>query len=125
MDPAITDEILEELSSTLQRVEAQSSAILEFVKDKGMVKEDELAAYLDRANAASSVRWRATRVRLEKLFSGLEKKQQQQEELRKQAAQEPKTDEQQEAARKHREPKAGETAEPKAPVKPETERQKR
>ena len=75
MDPAITDEILEELSSALQRVEAQSSAILEFVKDKGIVKEDELAPYLERANAASSVRWRATRVRLERLLSGLEKRQ--------------------------------------------------
>jgi len=75
MDPAITDEILEELSSALQRVEAQSSAILEVVKDKGIVKEDELAPYLERANAASSVRWRATRVRLERLLSGLEKRQ--------------------------------------------------
>ena len=65
MDQAIIDEILEELSSTLQRVEAQSAAILEFVKEKGMVKEDELAPFLERANAASSVRWRATRVRLQ------------------------------------------------------------
>ncbi len=79
MDVAITDEILEELSSALQRVEAQSSAILEFVKDKGIVKENELAPYLERANAASSVRWRATRVRLERLLSGLEKRQESKE----------------------------------------------
>lgn len=77
MDSAITDEILEELSSVLQRVEAQSAAILEFIKDKGMIKEDELASYLERANAASSVRWRATRVRLAHLLSGLEKREQQ------------------------------------------------
>lgn len=104
MDPAITDEILEELSSTLQRVEAQSSAILEFVKDKGIVKEDELAAYLERANAASSVRWRATRVRLERLFSGFQKKQQQQNEERKKAQQDQdkqKNEEQNEATRGH------------------------
>lgn len=77
MDSAITDEILEELSSVLQRVEAQSSAILDFIKDKGMIKEDELASYLERASAASSVRWRATRVRLAHLLSGLEKREQQ------------------------------------------------
>jgi hypothetical protein len=79
MDHAITDEILEELSSALQRVEAQSSAVLEFVKDKGIVKEDELAPYLERASAASSVRWRATRVRLRRLLSGLEKRQESKE----------------------------------------------
>ena len=111
MDRAITDEILEELSSTLRRVEAQSSAILEFVKDKGLVKEDELAPYLERANAASSVRWRATRVRLEKLFSGLEKKQQQKEqqedEERKEAGQ--KKEQQKQEARKSEAGKVGET----------------
>jgi len=77
MDSAITDEILEELSSALQRVEAQSTAILELIKEKGMVKEDELAPYLQRANEASSVRWRATRVRIGHLLSGLEKREQQ------------------------------------------------
>lgn len=87
MDSAITDEILEELSSVLQRVEAQSSAILEFIKDKGMIKEDELAPYLERANAASSVRWRATRVRLAHLLSGLEKRQQQETQEQKEKAQ--------------------------------------
>jgi len=77
MYSAITDEILEELSSALQRVEAQSTAILELIKEKGMVKEDELAPYLQRANEASSVRWRATRVRIGHLLSGLEKREQQ------------------------------------------------
>jgi hypothetical protein len=77
MDSAITDEILEELSSTLQRVEAQSTAVLELIKEKGIVKEDELAPYLQRANEASSVRWRATRVRIAHLLSGLEKREQQ------------------------------------------------
>ena len=77
MDSAITDEILEELSLTLQRVETQSAAILEFVKDKGIAKEEDLAPYLERASAASSVRWRAVRVRLARLLAGLEKSEQQ------------------------------------------------
>ena len=80
MDSAITDEILEELSLTLQRVESQSAAILELVKDKGIVKEEELTPYMERASAASSVRWRATRVRLERLLAGLEKSEQQSKE---------------------------------------------
>ena len=73
MDSVIIDEILEELSSTLQRVESQSAAVLELVKDKGIVKEEELAPYLERASAASSVRSRATRVRLAALLAGLDK----------------------------------------------------
>ena len=77
MDSAITDEILDEVSSVLQRVEAQSTAILELIKEKGIASEDELTPYLQRANEASSVRWRATRVRLEHLLSGLEKRDQQ------------------------------------------------
>jgi hypothetical protein len=77
MDSAIIDEILEELSSALQRVEAQSTAILELIKEEGIAKEDELAPYLRRANEASSVRWRATRVRIGHLLSGLEKREQQ------------------------------------------------
>lgn len=97
MDHAITDEILEELSSALQRVEALSSAVLEFVKDKGIVKEDELAPYLERASAASSVRWRATRVRLGRLLSGLEKRQESQEQW--------KEEEQKSEAEKASEPK--------------------
>src|ERR1700758_2307274 len=80
MDTAITDEILEELSSALQRVETQSAAVLALVKDKGIAKEEELAPYLERAGAASSVRWRATRVRLAALLAGLERAEQQSKE---------------------------------------------
>jgi hypothetical protein len=83
MDLAIIDEILEELSSALQRVEAQSTAILELIKKKGIVEEDELAPYLQWANEASSVRWRATRVRIGHLLSGLEKREQQAKDERK------------------------------------------
>jgi hypothetical protein len=108
MDRAITDEILEELSSALQRVEAQSSAILELVRDKGIVKEDELAPYLERANAASSVRWRAVRIRLEGLLSGLEKSEQQAKEQR------------QEEARKSEAQKA---SEPKSTAQSESEKE--
>lgn len=73
MDSKIVDEIMEELSSTLERVETQSSAILEFMKAKGIAKDEELAPYLERAAAASSVRWRAVRVRVEYLLAGREK----------------------------------------------------
>jgi len=73
MDSVIIDEILEELSSTLQKVESQSAAVLELIKDKGIVREEELAPYLERASAASSVRSRATRVRLAALLAGLDK----------------------------------------------------
>ncbi|HZQ18164.1 MAG TPA: hypothetical protein VFA90_05540 [Terriglobales bacterium] len=73
MDSKITDEIIEELSSTLEKIETQSAAVLEFIKEKGIAKDEELAPYLERATAASSVRWRAIRVRIEYLLAGREK----------------------------------------------------
>src|SRR5947208_817023 len=77
MNSQIADEILEELSSTLQKLETQSVALLEFVKDKGIAKDDDLAPYLERAAAASAVRWRATRVRMAHLFASADKAEEQ------------------------------------------------
>jgi hypothetical protein len=72
MNSQIADEIVEELASTFQKLETQSAALLEFVKDKGIVKEDDLAPYMERAGAASAVRWRATRVRMARLLASAE-----------------------------------------------------
>lgn len=69
MNSQIADEILEELASTFKKFETQSAALLEFVKDRGIVKEDDLAPYMERAAAASAVRWRATRVRMARLLA--------------------------------------------------------
>ena len=77
MNSEIADEILEELSSTLQRLDTQSAALLEFVRDKSIAKEDNLEPYMERAAAASAVRWRATRVRMAHLFASAEKTEQQ------------------------------------------------
>ena len=76
MDQELIDEILEELSSAMERVETQSAAALEFLKEKGMAKQEDLAPYLERAGNASSVRWQATRVRLSRLLSSIEKREQ-------------------------------------------------
>ena len=124
MDSAIIDEILEELSSALQRVEAQSTAILELIKEKGVAKEDELAPYLQRANEASSVRWRATRVRIGHLLSGMEKREQQAKDKEKErkemtlqsASEETKTAKQEDAERSPEKPVGGRQEQGETPV---------
>ena len=73
MDSKTVDEIIEELSSTLQRIDTQSAAVLAIIKAKGLATDEELASYLQRAAAASNVRWRAIRVRVEYLLAGREK----------------------------------------------------
>jgi hypothetical protein len=62
-------EVLNELFSHLERLETQNEAILQFLKEKKRVTDKQLAPYLEQAGNASSVKWRAARVRIEKLLS--------------------------------------------------------
>jgi hypothetical protein len=64
-----TLEIFDHLFSLLEAQETQSAAMLQFIKDKGIGSDKELAPYLDQAGNASSVRWRAARVRINYLLS--------------------------------------------------------
>jgi len=61
-------EILNELFSHLERLETQSEAILQFLKEKKRVTDKQLAPYLEQAGNASSVKWRAARVRIDHLL---------------------------------------------------------
>jgi hypothetical protein len=69
MNVHLAQELLNELGSSLENLEAQQSALLQFLKEKGIVTDDQLAPYLNQAGNASNVRWRAARVRLERIFS--------------------------------------------------------
>jgi hypothetical protein len=77
MDARVAQELLNELGSSLENLETQQAALLQFLKDKGIVRDDQLAPYLNEAGNASSVRWRATHVRLEHIFSAAAEKEQQ------------------------------------------------
>jgi hypothetical protein len=68
MNTEATKEVLNELFSHLERLETQSEAILQFLKEKKRVTDKQLAPYLERAGKASNVRWRAARVRIEHLL---------------------------------------------------------
>jgi hypothetical protein len=72
MDDRLTRELLDELLSALERLEAQNLAVLQFLKDqkKGA---DKLAPYLEQAEKTSSVKWMATRVRMNHLLDAAAK----------------------------------------------------
>lgn len=61
-------EVLNELFSHLERLETQTEAILQFLKEKKRVTDKQLAPYLEQAGNASSVKWRAARVRINHLL---------------------------------------------------------
>src|ERR1700722_12377620 len=70
MDEKIVQEILHELLSSLETLDAQNMAVLQFLKDKGIANEKEFAAYLEQAGNASNVKWRAAGARIDYLVSG-------------------------------------------------------
>ena len=65
----IVEEILHDLFSSMEALETQNTAILQFLKEKGIATDEELASHLERAGNASSVRWRGVRVRADYLFA--------------------------------------------------------
>ena len=71
MDDKIAQLILDELFSSLETLETQTAAILQFLKEKGGASEEQLAPYLEQAGRASSIKRRAARVRIDYLLSGI------------------------------------------------------
>jgi hypothetical protein len=69
MDEKIVDQILNDLYSSFEDAETQSTAILLFLRDQGIATEEKLAPYFEQAGRASDVRWRAARVRMASLLA--------------------------------------------------------
>ena len=62
-------EIFHDLFSSMEALETQNTAVLQFLKDKGIATDEELASHLEQAGDASSVRWRGVPVRADYLFA--------------------------------------------------------
>jgi hypothetical protein len=77
MNVDVAHELLNELGSSLENLETQQAALLQFLKDEGVVTDERFASYLTQAGNASDVRWRAARVRLERLISAEKEKEEQ------------------------------------------------
>jgi hypothetical protein len=73
MDTAPLKEIVNELLSSLESLEAQSAGVLEFLKSEKRGTGKKLAPFLEQAAEASNVRYRAARLRMERLFAELER----------------------------------------------------
>src|SRR5579872_638266 len=69
MDEGIVKQIVDELLSSMEPIETQSGALMQFLKAKGLATDEELAPFLEQAGNAANVRWRAVRVRTAALIS--------------------------------------------------------
>jgi hypothetical protein len=106
MDEKVMREVFHELISSLEALDTQSSAISQFLQDKGIVDSKELAPYLERAGNASSVRWLGSRVRIDYLFSTAAKETEEEEDN---SARDAAVEEAKNAGGNIRESKTGET----------------
>ncbi len=69
MEPSVIEHILDELLPSFEELETQSGAILQFLKDKGIATDEGLAPYVEQARSASAVRWRAARLRINRVLT--------------------------------------------------------
>ncbi|MFL6437123.1 MAG: hypothetical protein ACJ71Q_06050 [Terriglobales bacterium] len=63
------EEVLKDLFRYFELLETESRAIRQFLKENGIATDEKLAPYLEQAANASSVKWRAAKVRMERLFA--------------------------------------------------------
>lgn len=70
MDPEVLQQVLDELLPTLEAMEAQNAAILQFLKDRYILSDEDLAPFREKAGNASSVRWLGTRLRVKHILEG-------------------------------------------------------
>jgi len=73
MDEEITQKLLHELFPHLEAMETRIDAILQFLKDKEIATDEQLAPYLEEAGKASYVKWLATGLRAGHILSLLMK----------------------------------------------------
>ena len=71
MDDQVAQLILDELFSSLEVLETQTAAVLQFLKEKASASDEQLAPYLEQAGKASGIKRRAARVRIDYLISGI------------------------------------------------------
>jgi hypothetical protein len=63
------EDVLNELLPYFEAIDTQNAAIVQFLKDKRVVSDEQLAPYLERAAKASNVKWLGARLRMGRLFS--------------------------------------------------------
>jgi hypothetical protein len=73
MERDLAKQILEEMLPYLEKIDTESAAILQLLKDKKLTTDEEFATYLEQAGNATNIKWLGARVRIEHLLAGIGK----------------------------------------------------
>lgn len=66
---SVAEQILDELLPSFELLETRSEALLQFLTDKKITTDEQLAPYMEQARSASAIRWNAVRLRMNHLLA--------------------------------------------------------
>jgi len=71
VDEKLIDEILDAVLPPIEAAESQTAAVIQLLRERGILNDDDFARFQEQAENASEIRSRAMRLRLKRILSAM------------------------------------------------------